>query len=215
VFTGIVHGIAQVLAVEPVAGVVALRIVLPASARDGLQIGASVSIDGVCLTVAELNPDSIRFDVVKESLSRSTIGQLKSGDDVHFERSLRIGDEIGGHFLSGHVDCVAELQERSDDGGDVRMRFSIPSNYVKYVFEKGYIAIQGVSLTVASVDRRKSMFSVALVPETLRATSLGRYTVNQAANIEIDRMTQAVVETVERMGLEAQSAPAEGSYCER
>jgi riboflavin synthase len=179
----------------------ALWIILPAASREGLQVGASVSIDGVCLTVVAFKPDAVRFDVVQESLSRSTLGQLRIGDDVHFERSLRVGDEIGGHFLSGHVDCAAELRERSNSGGDVRMTFSIPPKYIRYVFEKGYIGVHGVSLTVASVDHQKGTFSVVLVPETLRATCLGRYSVGQLVNIEIDRMTQAVVDTVERMGL--------------
>lgn len=202
-FTGIVQGTALVCALQDLHGLRRLTLELPAGFGTGLAIGASVSVDGVCLTVTQLEGEQrASFDVIQETLSVSTLAVLSEGSRVNVERAAKDGAEIGGHPLSGHVDCTAVISEiRTPDNNRI-VRFQLPAAWIRYVFNKGYIALDGASLTVSAVDRRAGWFEVSLIPETLRITGLGQKRVGDRVNVEIERGTQIVVDTV-RETLEA------------
>ena len=154
-------------------------------------------MDGVCLTVVEFDEKQATFDVIAETLRLTTIGQLKTGDSVNIERAARFNDEIGGHLLSGHVSGTAQIIERLDIPEETMLRIQLPTDLQPYVLPKGFISIDGVSLTVGRVQ--DGAFSVHLIPETLRRTTLNLAQIGDAVNIELDAMTQAVVATVERV----------------
>jgi riboflavin synthase len=198
-FTGIVQAQALVQAIEPKGDVVTVRLKFPAEFLNGITIGASVSVHGCCLTVTSFKDTEATFDMVPETLNRTSFKTLKVGERVNVERSLKFGDEVGGHILSGHIDLVATIvgAERLEHSRVVT--FELPSESVKYVFEKGYVALNGASLTVTHVDRNTSRFTVSLIPETLAKTTFGSVDVGDVVNVEIDRSTQAIVDTVERV----------------
>lgn len=161
---------------------------------ENLYLGASVSINGVCLTVCEIQSNgSVSFDVIPETLNRSNLGALKEGDKVNIERSARFGDEIGGHLLSGHVVSLAKLIKIEAN----RFFFEIPSPWERFIFEKGYIALDGASLTVVSIE--KNVLEVHLIPETLQRTTFGFKKGGAFFNLEIDALTQAVVTRTESL----------------
>ena len=186
-FTGIVQGLGEVISFEDGS----LCVEIPQ--LDDIEQGASIAIDGVCLTVSGFTEERVWFDVVEETLDITTLASLTAGDLVNFERAAKVGDEIGGHEMSGHVSCTATIESHADG----MMRFSIAGKWMKYVTAKGFIAIDGCSLTV--VDPDATGFSVALIPETLSRTRFGRKVPGDEVNIEIDAKTQAVVDTVERL----------------
>jgi riboflavin synthase len=162
-----------------------------------LAIGASVSTDGVCLTVTEiLSENQATFDVMLQSLAITTLGSYQEGDRANVERAAKDGAEIGGHPLSGHVDFTSEVVMVKSSDTNRLMRFSIPEAFRKYVFAKGYIAINGASLTVSEVNRAEGWFEVWLIPETRRMTVFEDKQVGDFVNIEIERSTQVVVDTV-------------------
>ncbi|HBB37791.1 MAG: Riboflavin synthase alpha chain [Candidatus Magasanikbacteria bacterium GW2011_GWD2_43_18] len=161
-----------------------------------LKIGASVSVAGVCLTVVNIADNEVSFDLSNETLNLTTLGAVNIGDDVNIERSIYVGDEIGGHLLSGHVHGIATLLEKQEDG---MYRFQLPEDLKKFVFEKGFIALDGVSLTVVDYDKESGAFLVAFIPETLRTTTFGNVEIGDRVHVEVDQQTRAVVETVERM----------------
>ena len=215
---GIVQGTARVAHVDARPdGTRSFDVAFPGAAAVGAAVGASVALNGTCLTVvAAPAPGTLRFDVIPESLRRTNLGLLVEGDAVNYERSARVGDEVGGHTVSGHVHTTAVLAARSDvadsssaattsgaaprEGwlaGDVRLEFRLAdASYIKYVLPKGFVAVDGCSLTVGEVS--PDGFSVYLIPETLRATTLGGRAVGNAVNIEVEAATVAVVDTVER-----------------
>ena len=205
-FTGIVQGTAEVLHITDRTGLRSFDLAFPPGFDEGLAIGASVSVDGVCLTACELvQPGRARFDVMQQSLGLTTLGGLSPGSRVNVERAARDGAEIGGHPLSGHVDVTGRILEVREPDNNRVLRVEVPASHRRYVFAKGYIAINGASLTVAEVDRRAGWFEVWLIPETLRMTTFGAKAQGQAVNIEIERSTQVVVDTVrealdERLG---------------
>lgn len=198
-FTGIVQGQARVAAITPKSDIVTLRMAFPGGFLKDITIGASVSIHGCCLTVTALHGDEADFDMVPETLDRTSFKKLKVGDLVNAERSLRFGDEVGGHILSGHIDTVATIADIEKFEHSRIVTFHLPKEWTKYVFEKGYVALNGASLTVTHVDRAASTFKVSLIPETLAKTTFGGAVVGDLVNIEIDRTTQAIVDTVERV----------------
>ena len=195
-FTGIIKGKAEVISIEKRPGLVTFTFEFPDGFTASLARGASVSVDGVCLTAVHIEDRSVSFDVMQESLDRTTLNALTIGSKVNVERSARFGDEIGGHVLSGHVDCVAEVVAVERPENNYNITFRLPQRYLPYVFEKGYIAINGTSLTVARADRGAHTFAVSLIPETLRITTFAQLSVGARVNIEIDRQTQAIVDTV-------------------
>jgi riboflavin synthase len=194
-FTGIVQGLGRVVALDRDDAVWTFRIQLPNV--EGLNIGASVAINGTCLTATVIKGDEVAFDVISETLERTNLGTLEEGHEVNVERSLRMGDELGGHLLSGHIMAVAEIIERRDVGEGVDMKLNLQADVMKYIHEKGYIGLNGASLTIGEVDG--TSFFIHLIPETLRMTTFGSLQVGQSINVEIDGMTQTIVATVERM----------------
>ena len=205
-FTGIVQGLAQVASITDRPGLRSFELAFAPGFDAGLEIGASVACDGVCLTVTALpGPGRACFDVMQQSLALTTLGSLLAGSPLNVERAARDGAEIGGHPLSGHVDCLATLLSIRRPENNHLLRIAMPASHRRYVFAKGYIAVNGASLTVAEADRRARWFEVWLIPETLRMTSFGLKREGDALNIEIERGTQVVVDTVrdaldERLG---------------
>jgi riboflavin synthase len=208
-FTGIVQGVAQVRRLEARDGLVTLELAFPPGFGDGLAVGASVACDGVCLTVTALTgPDSATFDVMLQSLNLTTLAGLQPGSRLNVERAARDGAEIGGHPLSGHVDCRARILAVRQPANNHVLTLGLDAPWMRYVFAKGYIAVNGASLTVAEAWREpdgSGRFEVWLIPETLRMTTFGDKAVGDRLNVEIDRSTQVVVDTVrdavaERLG---------------
>jgi riboflavin synthase len=189
-FTGIVQGTGCVQSIE-VGPVVTMGIQIPST--DGLEIGASVSIDGVCLTATSVD-EAVTFDIIPETLERTTLGSLSPGSSVNVERALKFGDELGGHLLSGHIMGTAEIL--TVENQDYTIKCS--SEMAEFIQEKGFIAVDGISLTVGVTDGQ-GCFDVHIIPETLRLTTLGSKGIGDLVNIEIDAMTQAVVETTKRL----------------
>ncbi len=189
-FTGIVQGTGCVQSVRR-DSVVTIDVQIPST--EGLEIGASVSIDGVCLTATSVS-DTVTFDVIPETLDRTTLGSLSSGSNVNVERALKFGDELGGHLLSGHIMGTAEIVAVENQDYTIQC----PPEMAEYIQEKGYIAVDGISLTIGKTSGEGG-FDVHIIPETLRLTTLGSKGVGDQVNIEIDAMTQAVVETTKRL----------------
>jgi riboflavin synthase len=198
-FTGIVQGRGRILFVSDSAGIRRLQVALPAGRADGLQIGASVSVAGVCLTVVEIQDHQVSFDVIDETLRRTRLGALQVGEEVNIERAARFGDEIGGHLLSGHIWGTAEVVDVHPTDQNLRIQFRAPNDAMGCLLPKGYVGIDGCSLTIGTVEPERQTFNVHLIPETLRVTTLGALAVGHRVNLELDAMTQAVVATVHRV----------------
>jgi riboflavin synthase len=198
-YTGIVAGTARILDIIEGDSIRTISVDLDGFDED-LGTGASVSLDGVCMTVVSVDSGRVSFDAIPETLERTTLADRTSGDLLNVERSMRLGDELGGHILSGHVMGTAEIIETRMVGEGVDLRISIPDGCGPFILEKGFIAIDGMSLTVGKCDEES--FSLHIIPETLRITTIGKKVVGDRVNIEIDSRTQAVVETMLRMGTE-------------
>ena len=209
-FTGIVQGIATVRTLTEWPGLRTFALDFPAGFCEGLAIGASVAVDGTCLTVTALQGDqTASFDVMAQSLALTTLAGLCEGSRVNVERAAKDGAEIGGHPLSGHIDFMGALGAVGTPENNRVLRIDVPAPWMRYVFAKGYIAVNGASLTVAQAHRERDgsgWFEVWLIPETLRMTNFGDKTASDSLNIEIERSTQVFVDTVrdaieERLGL--------------
>ena len=194
-FTGIVQGMGQVVDVETAEGICRLTVDLGPHA-EGLQAGASVANNGTCLTVSGIDGSRVRFDVIAETMHLTNLGSLSAGDPVNIERSLRFGDELGGHVLSGHVSGTATVGEIIAEGDNRTMWFDVDASLMGYLLWKGWVALDGASLTISGVDRDGHRIAVSLIPETLERTTLGRVSVGDSVNLEIDAHTQAIVHTV-------------------
>lgn len=196
-FTGIVQGIAPIHAITEKNNFRTQVVKLPLEMRKGLEIGASVANNGVCLTVTEINDDLVSFDLMQETLRITNLGALKAGDFVNIERAMQMGTEIGGHILSGHVYCTATISEIIASENNRQIWFELPNaDVMKYILTKGFVAVDGISLTIGEV--KENQFCVNLIPETLQRTLMGQRKVGDVVNIEIDPQTQAIVDTVER-----------------
>jgi len=197
-FTGIVQGTGIVVQIIDDMGDFRTHVVeLPASLAEGLEPGASVAHNGCCLTVTRVDGRRVSFDLMRETLRLTNLGYLEEGDEVNIERAASYGDEIGGHAMSGHIMCTSEVVNIIDSDNNCQIWLSIPDQYGKYIFEKGYIGIDGISLTIG--ERDKNNFCVNLIPETLERTVIGHRVLGSMVNIEIDPQTQAIVDTVERV----------------
>jgi len=196
-FTGIIQGTAEVVAIDEKTDFRTHTIRLPAQLLEGLTPGASVAHNGCCLTVTRIEGDRVSFDLMRETLRLTNLGTLQVGDRVNVERAARFGDEIGGHAMSGHVMATAEVIRRLESENNCQLWFRVPDELGKYLFAKGYIGIDGISLTIGEV--RGAEFSVNLIPETLARTTIGFRRTGERVNIEIDPQTQAIVDTVERV----------------
>jgi riboflavin synthase len=189
VFTGLVQSLAEVRALMPEGP--GMRLVVrdqPIAARSNL--GDSIAINGCCLTVVGIDGADLAFEAGPETLQRTNLGRLKPGDRVNLETSLRMGNSVGGHLVTGHIDAVGRLDRRDDDGQWRTLWFSVPETLTRQMASKGSVAVDGVSLTLVDVESNR--FSVALIPQTLEATTLGRLGVGDAVNIETDVLAKYV-----------------------
>ncbi len=198
-YTGIVQGAFPLAAIRRQPGLHSLSLALPPGLLAELEIGASIGLDGVCMTVTAIDGPLVSFDAMQETLRLTTLGALREGQRVNVERSARQRAEVGGHLMSGHVDGCAQLLAVETTENNCTLRFQLPEPLRKYVFKKGFIGLQGCSLTVAEYHRESGEFAVWLIPETLRSTNLGELRVGDRVNIEVDRQTQVIVDTVERV----------------
>ena len=194
-FTGIVQGLGVIQSIEEGDGIITFSVVCPDT--QDLIIGASVAIDGVCLTATSINGDLVTFDIIPETMERTTLGERSVDDNVNIERSLRYGDEVGGHLLSGHIIGRGLVTYSESVGEGAQLKIKAPPAIQKYIQTKGYIGIDGISLTLGEVVDNE--FDLHIIPETLRLTTLGSKQAGDAVNIEIDSTTMMIVETVERL----------------
>lgn len=197
-FTGIVQDLVCVQSIVDEGDIVRLCLDL-GGMTDQLVRGASVAVNGTCLTVTALDQGSVYFDVIKETLRTTNLQALSEGGLVNVERSFKVGDEVGGHVVSGHVTSTAELVHRHAQGHEQVLTFQLEPQWMKYVFHKGFISLDGASLTVSAVDKSQHQFQVSLIPETLARTTLGNVTEGALINVEVDAQTVTTVDTVERL----------------
>ncbi|HKM95583.1 MAG TPA: riboflavin synthase subunit alpha [Buttiauxella sp.] len=197
-FTGIVQGTATLVSIDEKPNFRTHVVALPDEMLPGLETGASVAHNGCCLTVTEINGNHVSFDLMKETLRITNLGELVEGDSVNVERAAKFNDEIGGHLMSGHIMTTAEVSKILTSENNRQIWFKIQDKtLMKYILHKGYIGIDGISLTVGEVTATR--FCVHLIPETLQRTTLGSKKLGNRINIEIDPQTQAIVDTVERV----------------
>ena len=189
-FTGIVQAKGAVSEIKSFEQGLRLRIEADKDFLKGLKKGASISVNGACLTVTDFSEGSVNFDVIEETLKVTNLSYFQEGDLVNMERSLKFGDEVGGHILSGHVSCTCEAIKYESDK-ETEIRVNAPKEWIKFIFKKGYVALNGVSLTVGKVE--SNYFSVYLIPETLELTNLGIDSKKLILNLEVDQNTVAIV----------------------
>jgi riboflavin synthase len=190
VFTGIVQDIGRIVSRTPRGGDVRLRIAVGRLPLAGVRAGDSIAVSGVCLTVLDIDAGAFSADVSNETLSLTTLGELEDGSTVNLEPSLRAGDPLGGHLVSGHVDGIGRLVSLAQDARSWRMRFETPPALARYVARKGSIAIDGVSLTVNEVEGCE--FGVNIIPHTFEVTTLGSVVPGRRVNLEIDPIARYV-----------------------
>ena len=187
-FSGLIGHRGTVLAATPSNGGVRLRLRCEGASEDDTEVKDSIAINGVCLTAAAVDHNIVEFDVVPETLDRSTLGTLREGDEVNVEYSLRLGDKMGGHFVYGHVDTAANVLDVKSEGQGGRMRVEMPLPLRRFIVEKGFISVDGVSVTIAATG--PGWFEVALIPETLSRTTLGERKAGDRVNLEVDPLAR-------------------------
>lgn len=204
-FTGIIKGKFPVVSITDHEGLRSFVVDLSPALRsslpfvEGLSTGASVAIDGVCFTATQIEGARVSFDAMEETLKKTTIGKLKEGDHVNVERSARMGDEIGGHVMSGHVSTMAEIVAVNETENNKAITFKVDPEWMRFIFSKGFISLDGASLTVVDADKSNGTFQVWFIPETLKLTKFGEKGIGDRVNLEIDPQTQVIVETVENI----------------
>ncbi len=198
-FTGIVQSCARVHSLSHKSGLLSYTLEFAPDQINDLAIGASIAVDGCCQTVVAIDGTLVSFDAIAETLAKTTLGALCLGQKVHIERSLRFGTEIGGHVLSGHVFGTAQLVNIiQPNDKNLIYEIACDPSWMRFILEKGFIALDGASLTVND-PRKEGRFSVHLIPETLRQTHFLDKKISSLFNVEIDSMTQTIVQTVERI----------------
>ncbi|MBT4406819.1 MAG: riboflavin synthase subunit alpha [Euryarchaeota archaeon] len=195
-FTGIVQGMATIISHQINSGGSRLTLELPEGSEKSLQIGASIAVDGTCLTTTEMEGRRVHFDLVGETLAKTSLGIRAAGDKVNIERAAKIGSEIGGHLMSGHVSDIAKIIAVEEPEGNHILTLSVNADLMKYILPKGFIGLDGCSLTIVDTDAEMGTFTVWLIPETLSVTCFGHRGLDALVNVEIDSQTQAVVDTV-------------------
>ncbi len=195
-FTGIVQGTRNISLVSDIEGGRRLRIQLN-DLSENLKIGASIAINGVCLTTVKISNGWAEFDVIQETLIRSNLGALRLGDSVNVERACSFGDEVGGHNVSGHVDCIGIIKQINKSPNNCDVVVSCDKKWIYYLIPKGWVTVDGVSLTV--VDCGDTWFTFSLIPETLKQTILGHKTEGKKVNLEFDNTVKVIVHTIKRM----------------
>jgi riboflavin synthase len=189
-FTGLIQAVGRIDAMEPRGGDLRLTIGVGSLSMADVALGESIAVSGCCLTVIDFDARSFAADVSTESLARTTLGSRAPGDSVNLERALQIGDRLGGHLVSGHVDGIGRVASITPDARAQRWRFEAPRELLRYVAEKGSIGVDGVSLTVNAVD--DGGFEVALIPHTVQHTAFGATTVGAPVNLEVDQVARYV-----------------------
>lgn len=197
-FTGIVQDRCDIVAARREGALTTLSIDLGQQAEH-LRAGASVALNGVCATATQVCGAVATFHLVEETTTLTNLGALSAGDQVNVERSFKVGDEVGGHILSGHVGCTARITCIETVEGLASMSVSVPKPWLKYLMHKGFIALDGASLTIAELNRKTGMATVKLIPETLVRAGFENRAVGDHLNLEVDSRTQAVVDSVREM----------------
>ena len=203
VFTGIVERTGIVTEIVHSKNLSKLTVQTSTEFCQDIKIGASVCVDGVCLTICTIDNDKLKFDILMETLSVTTFDAIKEEDIVNIERSMKLGDEIGGHLLSGHVSSTVKISKIETPENNHILTFQTSSDVLKYIFPKGYVALNGVSLTIGEVDKVKKTFNVYLIPETLRLTNLQNKLIGNRINIEIETQTRNMVDTISEINKES------------
>ncbi len=205
-YTGIVQDCLPIAEVEKKPGLTTFYLDFTAVLLEQLETGASVAVNGVCFTVTSIQGSRVSFDAIAETLALSNISDIEPGTLVNIERSAKPDAEVGGHILSGHVVGSARVKQLDVSENNKRLTFDGNHDWLKFVFEKGFLAVNGCSLTVAALDRDKSEFAINLIPETLERTNFRLLQVGDEVNIEVESQTQVIVETVERIMAERYDA---------
>lgn len=204
-FTGIVQAIGHITGIELRGGDQRVSVATGQSLRDGLALGDSVAVSGVCLTVVALTGPGFDADVSRETLARTILGRMRPGDAVNLELALTPSSRLGGHIVSGHVDGIGAIVSRTADGRSIRLRITVPIGLAKYLAEKGSICVDGVSLTINAVGA--DWFEVNIVPHTLAETTLGDAVVGRSVNLEVDLLARYL----ERLLMPMETASSSGS----
>ena len=199
VFTGIIQEKARLLRVKKLKDFSSIEIESSSDFMRGIKIGASVSIDGVCLTVTSINEKSLTFDIIVETLKVTNLSNLEVSDQVNLERAARFGDEIGGHIISGHVSGTVKISKIEKTTNNHILSFKTSNDLIKYIFPKGYVSLNGISLTIGEVNRVDNTFTVYLIPETLRITTMQDKNIGDMINLEIETQTKNTVDLITKM----------------
>lgn len=202
-YTGIVQATCALSFVERRPNLLHFGLCLPSALSADVTLGASIAVNGCCFTVTSMMPSGqgldVTFDAIDETQAITNVKHFEQGSIVNVERSAKQNAEVGGHVLSGHIVGTAEVVDIEKDENRCRMTFGADAPWLKYVFEKGYLAVNGASLTIAALDRSTHTFAINLIPETLERTNFSLLSVGDPVNIEVESQTQVIVDTVERV----------------
>ena len=196
-FSGIVQTVGKIESIKDKNHIKTIRIETHGDYLEDIAIGQSVSVDGVCLSLVKKNNEYCEFEAVEETINRTTLGRYKQGTKVNLEKSLKFGDTVGGHFVSGHIHTRGRIVEVEWVGESKNILVEIEEKWIKYLTEKGYISVNGASITIGKVS--KNTFYVHLIPETLKTTNLDELIYDNYVNLEFDQTTIAIVDTTERL----------------
>lgn len=196
-FSGIVQTVGKIESIKDKNHIKTIRIETYGDYLEDIAIGQSVSVDGVCLSLVKKNNEYCEFEAVEETINRTTLGSYKQGTKVNLEKSLKFGDTVGGHFVSGHIHTRGRIVEVELVGESKNILVEIEEKWIKYLTEKGYISVNGASITIGKVS--KNTFYVHLIPETLKTTNLDELIYDNYVNLEFDQATIAIVDTTERL----------------
>ena len=196
-FSGIVQTVGKIESIKDKNHIKTIRIETHGDYLEDIAIGQSVSVDGVCLSLVKKNNEYCEFEAVEETINRTTLGGYKQGTKVNLEKSLKFGDTVGGHFVSGHIHTRGRIVEVELVGESKNILVEIEEKWIKYLTEKGYISVNGASITIGKVS--KNTFYVHLIPETLKTTNLDELIYDNYVNLEFDQATIAIVDTTERL----------------
>lgn len=196
-FSGIVQTVGKIESIKDKDHIKTIRIETHGDYLEDIAIGQSVSVDGVCLSLVKKNNEYCEFEAVEETINRTTLGSYKQGTKVNLEKSLKFGDTVGGHFVSGHIHTRGRIVEVELVGESKNILIEIEEKWIKYLTEKGYISVNGASITIGKVS--KNTFYIHLIPETLKTTNLDELIYDNYVNLEFDQSTIAIVDTTERL----------------
>ena len=196
-FSGIVQTVGKIESIKDKNHIKTIRIETHGDYLEDIAIGQSVSVDGVCLSLVKKNNEYCEFEAVEETINRTTLGSYKQGTKVNLEKSLKFGDTVGGHFVSGHIHTRGRIVEVELVGESKNILVEIEEKWIKYLTEKGYISVNGASITIGKVS--KNTFYIHLIPETLKTTNLDELIYDNYVNLEFDQATIAIVDTTERL----------------